>query len=92
MKTLPLALPLLLFSETPATTPPDDREPRELSTSGDRMPDCPQQKSPADYSGTIEKRNLDQLPPADTYMAVLRTDDEGCLDPLLASELRDRRR
>jgi hypothetical protein len=31
-------------------------------------------------------RNLGELPPAQTYMAVYRTDEKGCLDPMLASE------
>jgi hypothetical protein len=31
-------------------------------------------------------KRLGQLPPAEAYMAVLRTDENGCLDPLLARD------
>lgn len=31
-------------------------------------------------------KRLGELPPAQTYMAVYRTDEKGCLDPMLASE------
>ena len=31
-------------------------------------------------------KNLGELPPAQTYMAVYRTDDRGCLNPMLAGE------
>ncbi|HEX6217982.1 MAG TPA: hypothetical protein VFZ35_01760 [Sphingomicrobium sp.] len=31
-------------------------------------------------------RRLGDLPPAEAYMAVLRTDEKGCLDPLLARD------
>ena len=31
-------------------------------------------------------KRLGQLPPAEAYMAVLRTDEQGCLDPLLARD------
>jgi hypothetical protein len=30
--------------------------------------------------------NLNELPPAQTYMAVYRRDENGCIDPMLASE------
>jgi hypothetical protein len=33
-----------------------------------------------------EMKNLAELPPAMTYMAVYRTDERGCIDPMLASE------
>ena len=32
-------------------------------------------------------KRLDELPPAETYMAIYRTDEQGCLDPMLAREL-----
>lgn len=35
---------------------------------------------------TARLRRLGELPPAETFMAVLRTDEKGCLDPMLASE------
>ena len=31
-------------------------------------------------------KRLGELPPAQTFMAVYRTDEKGCLDPMLASE------
>ena len=31
-------------------------------------------------------KRLGELPPAQTYMSVYRTDARGCLDPMLASE------
>lgn len=31
-------------------------------------------------------KRLGELPPAQTYMAVYRTDEKGCIDPMLASE------
>jgi hypothetical protein len=31
-------------------------------------------------------KRLGQLPPAEAYMAVYRTDEKGCLDPLLARD------
>jgi hypothetical protein len=31
-------------------------------------------------------KNLGELPPAQTFMAVYRTDEKGCIDPMLASE------
>ena len=31
-------------------------------------------------------RRLDELPPGQAYMAVYRTDTNGCIDPMLASE------
>ncbi len=31
-------------------------------------------------------KRLVELPPAEPYMAVYRTDDKGCIDPMLASE------
>ena len=33
-----------------------------------------------------QMKNLAELPPAQTYMAVYRTDEKGCIDPMLASE------
>ena len=33
-----------------------------------------------------QMKNLGELPPAQTYMAVYRTDERGCIDPMLASE------
>jgi hypothetical protein len=33
-----------------------------------------------------QMKRLGQLPPAEAYMAVLRTDENGCLDPLLARD------
>ena len=33
-----------------------------------------------------EMKRLGELPPAETYMAVYRTDARGCLDPLLARD------
>ena len=38
-----------------------------------------------------QMKNLGELPPAQAYMAVYRTDERGCLDPMLASELQGRR-
>ena len=31
-------------------------------------------------------QRLGDLPPGETYMAVYRTDQDGCIDPMLASE------
>ena len=31
-------------------------------------------------------KRLGELPPAQAFMAVYRTDEKGCLDPMLASE------
>ena len=36
--------------------------------------------------GPPEIKRLGQLRPADAYMAVYRTDADGCLDPLLARD------
>ena len=36
--------------------------------------------------GSLQMKRLGQLPPAEAYMAVLRTDENGCLDPLLARD------
>ena len=33
-----------------------------------------------------QMKNLGELPPAQTFMAVYRTDEKGCIDPMLASE------
>ena len=33
-----------------------------------------------------QMKNLNELPPARPFMAVYRTDDKGCIDPMLASE------
>ena len=33
-----------------------------------------------------ELKRLNELPRAEAYMAVYRTDEKGCLDPMLASE------
>ena len=37
-------------------------------------------------------KRLGELPPAEAYMAVYRTDEKGCLDPMLASERQGIRR
>ena len=37
-----------------------------------------------EQKGTVKR--LGELPPGQTYMAVYRTDDKGCIDPMLASE------
>ena len=37
-------------------------------------------------------KRLGQLPPAEAYMAVYRTDENGCLDPLLARDRQGIRR
>ena len=34
----------------------------------------------------LKPRKLGELPPADAYQAVLRTDEKGCLDPLLVKD------
>jgi len=34
----------------------------------------------------LKLRKLGELPPADAYQAVLRTDEKGCLDPLLVKD------
>ena len=34
----------------------------------------------------LKPRKLGELPPADAYQAVLRTDNKGCLDPLLVKD------
>ena len=42
--------------------------------------------------GPPRLRRLGDLPPAEAYMAVLRTDEKGCLDPLLARDRQGIRR
>ena len=37
-------------------------------------------------------KRLGELPPAEAYMAVYRTDEKGCLDPLLARDRQGIRR
>jgi hypothetical protein len=37
-------------------------------------------------------KRLGELPPAEAYMAVLRTDEKGCLNPLLARDRQGIRR
>jgi hypothetical protein len=37
-------------------------------------------------------KRLGELPPAEAYMAVYRTDEKGCLDPLLARDRQGVRR
>jgi hypothetical protein len=37
-------------------------------------------------------KRLGELPPAEAYMAVFRTDENGCLDPLLARDRQGIRR
>ncbi len=48
---------------------------------------CP---SPGSYAQGERKapqmKRLGELPPAEAYMAVYRTDAKGCIDPMLASE------
>jgi len=34
----------------------------------------------------LKPRKLGELPPAEGYQAVLRTDEKGCLDPLLVKD------
>ena len=40
----------------------------------------------ADPDGRAHMHRLGELPPAQAYMAVYRTDEKGCIDPMLASE------
>ena len=53
---------------------------------------CKQIGSVAEGDRRLQGRRLNELPPAQTYMAVYRTDENGCLDPMLASELQRPRR
>ena len=39
-----------------------------------------------------QMKRLGELPPAEAYMAVYRTDEKGCLDPLLARDRQGIRR
>ena len=40
----------------------------------------------------LQMQRLGELPPAEAYMAVYRTDEKGCLDPLLARDRQGIRR
>ena len=42
--------------------------------------------------GSAQMKRLGDLPPAEAYMAVVRTDEKGCLDPLLARDRQGIRR
>ncbi|MCJ8191011.1 hypothetical protein [Sphingomicrobium aestuariivivum] len=61
--------------------------PREPSPD---IPSCALDRLAGEEPVVVEKRDLGDLPPADAYMAVWRTDAEGCADPLTASAYRDR--
>jgi hypothetical protein len=51
--------------------------------------DCPRppgQQYALNPGEPLKPRKLGELPPAEGYQAVLRTDGKGCLDPLLVKD------
>ena len=82
-----LVLPALaLLGATPAARPNDGlSQPTRLVSPEPSV--CKESGSFAQGERTPPKlRKLGELPPAEAYMAVYRTDEKGCLDPMLASE------
>jgi hypothetical protein len=77
---------LALLGATPAAQP-DNGLTRPTRVVSPEPSVCRETGSFAQGDRTPPKlRNLGELPPAQAYMAVYRTDEKGCLDPMLASE------
>lgn len=49
-------------------------------------PPMPGKQYALDPGKPLKPQRLAELPPADAYQAVLRTDGNGCLDPLLVRD------
>jgi hypothetical protein len=64
--------------------------PSSFSTANDAMragcPAPPAKQYALDPGKPLKPRKLAELPPAEGYQAVLRTDEKGCLDPLLVKD------
>ena len=62
----------------------------ELNPANDAMragcPAPPGKQYALDPGKPLKPRKLAELPPAEGYQAVLRTDEKGCLDPLLVKD------
>ena len=81
-----LAAPLLGASPLPLNAPPlpmaDSRPAPALQPKG-----CSSEQVFArGMEGSAQMHRLDELPRAETFMAVMRVDQRGCIDPMLASE------
>ncbi len=73
-----VALPLVgAAPPTPASRPPADQPVPALTANDCRL------LTETGTRGPVGKRNLADLPPADAYAAVWRTDEKGCPDPVL---------
>ena len=85
MRLLVLAAALILLPAASAA----DRS-GTYSTARDAMrADCPAppgKQHALDPNKPLKAQKLGELPPAEAYQAVLRTDRMGCLDPLLVKD------
>ena len=74
---LPLSAPT---AEAPA--PPADK-PLTRALPLERATECPKPLAHGMGPGAAKMRKLNELPPADAFHAVYRTDKDGCLDPVM---------
>ena len=85
-----MRLPILaaLVALLPAASAPG--QPNQYPKARDAMrADCPRlpgQQYALNPGEPLKPRKLGELPPAEGYQAVLRTDGKGCLDPLLVKD------
>jgi hypothetical protein len=89
MKRYLLVVPALALLGATAPAPPKQQPARIVSPQPNS---CPSLESIARGKNDGKFQRLGELPPGLTYMAVYRTDANGCIDPMLASEREGARR
>ena len=93
MKRYLLIVPVLALLGAAPTTEPLPRHAQPTRVVSPVPSSCDRIGSYAQtHQGPPQIKRLGQLPSAEAYMAVYRTDEKGCIDPLLARDRQGIRR